>query len=543
MSGSYGQGKAGFGSVSVWNNPGLSSCRRPLIAGISGGRILASMEKQPANPKDLRKAALIGGVSLTLGLIFNYLFYEKIPGIGFLAYILLVIIGLFIISGAVKKELSGEARWLLIPVIFFSAMVFVRASVMLIFLNIIGVILLLLVIAALSHSERLGAYLLVDYFKVIFLPIRFIVPLVYTLAAIFTSINGNRDQQTILQIKRGIAITIPFIFIFLVLFSSADLMFQKYLNQIFDIKPEIILRLFWIIVATFAFIGSYSYMFKPEQTIKEKLQTQKAPFKIGHIESSILFGSVNVLFFFFILVQFTYLFGGQSNIATQGFTYSEYARRGFGELVWVAIILLFLLLTTEKYVRTAESEHTAGFKLLSTALVVQVTLIIASAFMRLLLYEQAYGFTTLRLYSHCFVIWLALVFLFVLIKIDFDKRENTFAVRVFISMILFLAFMNFLNPDSFIAKRNIERYNVTGRLDTDYLFSLSDDAIPELVKVLENADSNALPPLTKELYQRYSNRKDYSYYQGWQSMNLSRMQAEKILRVKIEELGPLESYD
>jgi len=79
----------------------------------------------------------------------------------------------------------------------------------------------------------------------------------------------------------------------------------------------------------------------------------------------------------------------------------------------------------------------------------------ASAFMRLLLYEQAYGFTTLRLYSHSFVIWLALVFLFVLFKINFDKRDNTFAFRTFISMIMFLAFMNFLNPDSFIAKRNI----------------------------------------------------------------------------------------
>jgi len=501
------------------------------------------MESQPDNPKDLRKVALIGGASLTLGLIFNNLFYEKIPGLGFLAYILLVIIGLFIISSAVKKELSGEARWLLIPVFFFSAMVFVRASVMLIFLNIIGVILLLLVIAALSHGERLRAYLLGDYFKVLVLPIRFFAPLFATNAALMSLFRANKDQETMSQIKNGIAITIPFILIFILLFSSADLIFQKYLLQIFDFEPDLMSRLFWIALATCAFTGSYSYIFDTEQTVKEKLQAQNTRYKIGHIENSILFGSVNVLFLIFIFVQFTYLFGGESNITAQGFTYAEYARKGFGELVAVAIISLLLLLTMDHYARTAESEHTIGFKMLSTALIVQVTLIMASAFMRLLLYEQAYGFTTLRLYSHSFVIWLALVFLFVLFKINFDKRDNTFAFRTFISMIMFLAFMNFLNPDSFIAKRNIERYHLTGALDIDYLNSLSDDAIPELMKALENADGYALLPLNQKLSRRYSNRMKSSYYQGWQSMNLSRMQAEDILRVKIEELDSLKPDD
>jgi hypothetical protein len=500
------------------------------------------METQPANSKIFPQAALIVGVSFALGLIFNYLFYEKCPGLGFFAYTLLAIIGLLIISSYAKKELSGEVKWLLVPVFFFSAMVFVRASVMLIFLNIIGVILLLQVIAALSHGERLRGYVLADYFKVLLIPLHFLAQLFANNGAIATFFSNNKDQVTMSQIKRGIAITIPFLLIFIILFSSADLIFQKYLHQIFEFNPDTMPRLFWIAFATCAFIGFYSYIFAAEQARKEKSQTQKAPYNIGRIESSILFGSVNVLFLIFIFVQFTYLFGGERNITAQGFTYAEYARRGFGELVTVAIISLLLLLTTEKSVRTAGSEHTVGFKLLSTALVVQVTLIMASAFMRLLLYEEAYGFTTLRLYSHCFVIWLAVVFLFVLLKIDFDNRDNALALRIFISMILFLAFMNVLNPDSFIAKHNIERYQATGLLDIDYLNSLSDDAIPELMKALEGADSDVIQPLAEKLHQRYSNE-SWPYYQGWQSMNLSRMKAEKMLRVKIEELDSLEGNE
>ncbi len=100
--------------------------------------------------------------------------------------------------------------------------------------------------------------------------------------------------------------------------------------------------------------------------------------------------------------------------------------------------LLLLLLTTEKYVVKKETDHAIGFKVLSTALVVQVILIMASAFTRLSLYEEAYGFTTLRLYSHAFIILLAVVFCLLLYKIYKDKRENTFAFRVFISIALLM---------------------------------------------------------------------------------------------------------
>ncbi len=78
---------------------------------------------------------------------------------------------------------------------------------------------------------------------------------------------------------------------------------------------------------------------------------------VGQIESSIILGSINFLFSIFILVQLTYLFGGESNISRQGFTYAQYARRGFFELIVVVVVSLLILLTTEKYVIKKESEH------------------------------------------------------------------------------------------------------------------------------------------------------------------------------------------
>lgn len=235
-------------------------------------------------------------------------------------------------------------------------------------------------------------------------------------------------------------------------------------------------------------------------------------------------------------------------VSAQGFTYAEYARRGFFELIAVAIISLLLLLTTEKYVVKKETDHAIGFKVLSTALVVQVILIMASAFTRLSLYEEAYGFTTLRLYSYAFIILLAVIFCLLLYKIYKDKRENTFAFRVFISITLFLAVMNFLNPDAFIARRNIERFATRGKLDIYYLSRLSDDAIPDTIKVLNISNEDLRKGFARELYLRTQNSyspfaKDRKqYFSKWQSLNISRMRADNILKSKIHEIERYKDY-
>ncbi|HEX9744280.1 MAG TPA: DUF4173 domain-containing protein [bacterium] len=498
------------------------------------------MESRSAKPENIKVSAIIGIVSLALGLIFNFFFYEKIPGLGVLVYVLLIILGFFIISWDSGKKQSREAMWLFIPLIFFSAMVFVRASAMLVVLDIIAVLLLMLVIASISSGKKLQMYILVDYIKILFAWTRFFEPFYKTVANLTALVKPHQNPEVAAEVNKGIAITVPVIILFLLLFSSADLMFREYLTHIFNWPPDTIPRLFWIIFMTCTAAGSYAYIFGDEDKDENEARDRVKVPKVGNIESAILFGSVNVLFLLFIIIQFTYLFGGHSNIADYGYTYAEYARRGFGELSAVAIISLLLLLAFEYYVRKPDSEHTPSFKLLSTALVVQVSCIMVSAFLRLYIYEQAYGFTTLRLYSHAFIIWLAVIFLLVVLKIFFDKRDNPFAFRAFVSMILFLAAMNFLNPDSFIANRNLDRYYSKNKLDIYYLGNLSDDSVPGLIKAIEGSQDERLLTLNQKLFDRYSSRENYSYYQGWQSLNLSRINAERLWNTKF---GDAESQE
>src|SRR3989339_1348316 len=175
----------------------------------------------------LVKAGLVTGISLVLGLLFDYFLYEKIPGIAFPLYVLLVVIGLFVIANFFKKQISKEVFWLLVPLIFFSAMVFVRSSGLLMFLNVVASLLLLLVIAEASFGEKVKNFLVGDYIKVFFLPFKFIRPLFQTLSNLFSLRGVNRDQKVLSQLVKGILMTIPVLFVFLLLFSSADLIFQK----------------------------------------------------------------------------------------------------------------------------------------------------------------------------------------------------------------------------------------------------------------------------------------------------------------------------
>lgn len=500
------------------------------------------MDSQNIRSNTFAKARIVAGISFVLGLLFDYFFYGKIPGIAFPLYVILVIAGFFVIANFLKKQINKDVLLLLVLLIFFSTMVFIRSNGLLMFLNVIASLVLLLVIAEISSGEKVKNFSIEDYLKIFFLPFKFIHPLFQTLSNLFSLRGAKEDRKVFSQIVKGVLMAIPVLFVFLFLFSSADLIFQKYVSDLINIDNglEIIFRFILILIVTIAYIGAYTYSFREKEGQITAQQNSKN-YTIGHIESSILLGSVNVLFFTFILVQFTYLFGGESNIFIQGFTYAEYARRGFFELIAVAIISLLLLLTTEKYVIKKETEHAMGFKILGTALVIQVILIMASAFTRLSLYEEAYGFTTLRLYSHAFIILLAIIFCLLLYKIYKDRRENTFAFRVFISIALFIAVMNFLNPDAFIARRNIERFDATGKLDIYYLSRLSDDAILDTIKVLNISNEDLKKSFARELYWRAQNS-DSPYFSQWQSLNIARMRAYKILNSKIYELEPYKDY-
>jgi fumarate reductase subunit C len=200
---------------------------------------------------------------------------------------------------------------------------------------------------------------------------------------------------------------------------------------------------------------------------------------------------VVLLFAVFVVIQFQYFFGGQANIHIDGYTYAEYTRRGFSELVAVAFFALLLYLGLSAIVKRETPGQRWGFSGLGIGMVALVGIILVSAFRRLLLYEAAYGFSRLRAYTHVFMIWLG-VLLAVVVVLEILRRERAFAAAALLAAIGFAVTLSLLNVDAFIVRQNVARAPDGKGLDVPYLASLTTDAVPALAAAFQDQSLSGL---------------------------------------------------
>jgi hypothetical protein len=94
-------------------------------------------------------------------------------------------------------------------------------------------------------------------------------------------------------------------------------------------------------------------------------------------------------------------------------------------------------------------------------------------------YQEAYGFTRLRLLVDVFEGWLGLLVLGVMAT-GVTLRAFWLPRAALLSGAGALLLLAAINPDAWIAQHNLDRYDETGKVDWYYLQGLSDDAVPVL---------------------------------------------------------------
>jgi hypothetical protein len=170
---------------------------------------------------------------------------------------------------------------------------------------------------------------------------------------------------------------------------------------------------------------------------------------------------------------------------------------------------------------------------------VALTLVIlASAMLRMMLYEDAYGYTHLRLYSHAFMVWLAALCLLFLAALVLERRRwLTFAAVL--SVIVGLAAFDLLDPDRFIAEQNLRRYEAGWPLDARHLTVLSADAAPVVLRALDVAtarDDAAVRDALGSGLRRTLLGLDEAMAAPWTAANLARASAHAALSARRVEL-------
>ena len=278
-------------------------------------------------------------------------------------------------------------------------------------------------------------------------------------------------------VVRGLLIATPIAVLVAGLLASADPVFASFLNFNLDFG-QLVADVLFVLVGSAVMAGLL------RSAAAEPIDRVDGPrWRLGAVEGLIVLSVLDAIFAAFAIAQGIAAAGAAGDtLRAAGTTFSDYARSGFFQLLWVAGITLVLLVLFSRITALSEPASKRAFIVLAETAIALTLLIVVVASMRLSLYEDAYGFTMLRLYSHIFAGWVAVVFL--LLAADLGglfRRRRWFVGATSLTALALLMALNFANPEAVVAQFNVDRAAATGKLDPQYLAELSADSVPALI--------------------------------------------------------------
>ncbi len=265
----------------------------------------------------------------------------------------------------------------------------------------------------------------------------------------------------------GLLLTLPLLLVFGWLLGGADAQFGALVTRLFQWKlPDWDLN---ALVFTLLQLGFWAFLLggpvyaalvasraiPPIHTgpaPKRETTAGPNPTGLGLTELGIPLLSTSLLFCIYLGVQAERYFGHQ---LLGGLTYSEYVRRGFGELTAVAALTLVVLLLAHTLLRR-DLRSTLAYRLMSAAVLLPLSLLIVSAYNRLALYVGAYGLSEIRVLGGVFLAWVALSLLAYAAMLWRGGLER-FAYFSLISGLGLIVGLDGVNPGRLIASVNLTR--------------------------------------------------------------------------------------
>jgi hypothetical protein len=507
-------------------------------------------------------------VVIALGWALDFLFWQHEPGVNFAIFAALCVTAALylLLSDGLRPNRANLILLLLFG--FFAAVTVIRAEPLTVFLAFTFTMLSMTLLAMSYLGGRWTQYTIADYVTHALLLAASIIgrPITFGAEAKKAQVEGEIKpaKYNLWPVVRGLAIALPIVAIFAALLSSADVVFGQRLDdfvELFKLEnlPEYIFRVIYILFVAYALAGVILHA--ATESKDTKLTSDDKPFIpafLGFVESAIVLGSVVALFAAFVVIQFQYFFGGHANINVSGYTYSEYAVKGFGELVTVAFFALFMLLALNAVTRRETERQRAVYSGLGVALVALLLVMLVSAYQRLGLYEAVYGFSRLRTYTHVVLYWIgALLIATIILEITHKEKYFTFAMLV--ASFGFAISLPIVNVDAFIVRQNIahqissvssstnssSRVERSDDFDEQYLTQLSDDAVPALVAAFnDKAVTNALhEQVGASLACIRYDREKYEQELSWQSFHLARFNADRALASVDKKLDEYEMIE
>ena len=496
----------------------------------------------------LRQEPLLLG-SILLGILFNILFYGKTVGISYPIFVIGVIL-LLIYMMKLANVLKKSYYWLItVPIILLSFKTFLSDNYFFQFFNGKIVIILFVSMSLLLVGKEIykidSFSFLFKIFKALLFPLRyFSKPYSFVYDKIKIEKKTGMNSQT-KKILIGLLISLPILAVITGLLSSADMVFNEMIRYFpskfttfledMNLTNYIGQMVLVLLISTYTYAYGWN-LFMPLVDRKASPNVPNLNTMEGHegsskskrtIDGTILITiilMINLVYLVFCTIQFSYLFNGGFNTLPGNFTYAEYARQGFFQLLLVTLLNFIIILFSLHFIEANNNT----FKWVQRLLILMgifTYIMIYSSFYRMGLYSDNYGYTYLRIFVY-FFLFLEVPLLG--ITLTYIQKPSFNLIRIYIiTGLIFYIGLNYINVDEMIARNNVDRYFETGKIDMRYLMGLSADAVPELTRLLNAKDISIIEPIKNHLQHRASILNVDK--PSWQEFNYSRHKAGQIL--------------
>jgi len=548
-------------TVQTVNQPVLSAPASPYAATNSQNSFA---EQVPPTVKRFRENfAIFGTSALLFGICFTACFFRARLGISYPVFVLAAI-ALIQFVGVNLRNLRGEAACanrIAIPYYIAAFMIAVTVALTakpsMQFFSTVAIVLLLEVafLELLFSDTEKGRTFEERCKEVLLLPFTAIANCMAGLLDGFGFLRRMKffRNEKVRHILLGVLIAVPLLIVVFALLTSADMIFSSWTETVLDYvffssNPYLACLLTIVIYAVaYGIMAAASRMMAPKQTT---VQTAHAGGNEKKTNNSLTAITVTLLltlvYLLFCGIQLYFLFGGGNVSLPDGFTYAEYARQGFFQLLAVTFLNILILMFCRK-----PAGESRMLRVILTVFSACTYVMIASAAMRMLLYVDAYSLSFLRI----LVLWfLGLNTLLVtgIILAIYRTKFPLFRYFVAVSAVCYIV-LAYANVDYIIASYNTKSQEKMEEIDIDYLTTLSSDAAPVLLPALNEiitAEKNGLlgsgteNPIARAYFELSEGRQqaikmtcsDYirniaeDEKTDFRSWNLSRHRAQKMIK-------------
>lgn len=450
-------------------------------------------ERELREQMRLERCGQIGWISVIYAIVFTVCLYENFSGITSPIWAVFTAFYLHYAGKKMQGNWSRANTLMNIAIVLFGFSNFFTDNGVMIFINYVAILGLIIInviyIFADTSSLNVTKHLLAMLQGTVGSITMFGEPFTNIGSLLSKNKKDKNDKTTYVMI--GILVAIPIVLVVGTMLAAADSVFSSMLKEAgktlaFDNILSNWFGVLFMLVAGYVFPYSYLAYMKKGQICVISNNVKKAE----PIAMIIVSGAVSLLYVLFSLIQIFYLFMRKGTLPTD-YTYAEYAREGFFQLMFVSAFNVLLVLICIEFFRDSKM-----LKAILSVVSVCTFIMIASSAYRMGMYISEYGLTFLRVFVLWALVVIALIMSGLLITLYVSKFK-LFRYGLTVITVCTLA-LTYSHMDYFIAKYDLSRHQSFTELQDDnsvstsvefyrnidcrYLMGLSADAAPAMMQ-------------------------------------------------------------